>query len=194
MKTMTLTSLFLVSFIALFSCGNTDDKATVMSDMNVSENETTSETVETTTTEKSTWVDYSNEKAKYTAKFPKNPETKEVTTDNLKIYEAGYMDESNLYKVVAYLPLDESTIIGNSADYMNTMKVSLNAKYEILSESIDTFKNLPAILFKAKRNGWFFTRLMVVNQNYLYVLDVGNIQDFPSTEMTDDFYNAFAFN
>lgn len=188
---MTFPSLFLVSLIALFSCGNTDEKATVTSDTNVSENETTSET---TTTEKSTWVDYSNEKAKYTAKFPKNPETKEVTTDNLKIYEAGYMDESNLYKIVAYLPLDESTSIGNSIDYMNAMKVSLNAKYEILSESNDTFKNLPALLFKAKRNGWFFTRLMVVNQNQLFVLDVANIQDFPSTQMIDEFYNAFAFN
>jgi hypothetical protein len=57
------------------------------------------------------------------------------------------------------------------------------------------FKGLTAsLLFKAKRNGWFFNRLMVVNQNQLYVLDVANIQDFPSTEMMDEFFNAFAFN
>lgn len=193
MRKMTFPSLFLVSLIALFSCGNAEDKTTDKSDTIVSENETTLEIVETSTTEKSSWVDYSNEKAKYKAKFPKNPETKEVTTDNLKIYEAGYMDESNMYKIVAYLPIVESTIIGNSVDYMNTMKVSLNAKYEILSESNDTFKNLPSLIFKAKRNGWFFNRLMVVNQNYLYVLDVANIQDFPTTEMMNEFNDGFMF-
>ena len=157
-----------------------------------STNDSSSETlVPEEVVEQDPWIPCAFNTGGYEIKFPGNFESRIDTTENFHIHLSAFQNDTRYYRVTAYVPINPIEV-EDKMGFIYAMKESMNSKYVIESETETAFGEYGGLLVNCERDGWKFSRFMLVENNLIYILDLAAIGEVaPTNEELEEFYGTF---
>jgi len=184
---MKFKSLFIAASFGmiLFSCGS---ESSTESETSTS---TTEDEVEEVIPEEDPWIECYFKRGGYSTFFPGDFESKIDTTDQFHIHISAFQNETRFYRVTAYVPINP-IVVDDKMGFIQAMKESMNNNYAITEEQETAFGTYGGLLIYADRDGWSFSRFMLVENDLIYILDIAAEGELrPSNLEIEEFYGYF---